>query len=87
MKMIKASHWKVRGELELDKRFVLQGRRYRLVSTRPYQNARGKFGERLVWSGTSVQCRRRFTFETTRSKFYPTATCAKHRPSSSRRRP
>jgi len=31
MKMIKASHWTVRGELEFNKLISLQGRQYRLV--------------------------------------------------------
>ena len=85
MKMIKAFHWTVRGELEFDKRITLQGRHYRLVNTSNHENSRGRSSELLVWEGTCTKCRRKFTFETTRSRFYPTATCVDHRPNGQRR--
>ncbi len=80
MKMIKASHWSVRGELEFNKRVALQGRDYILIDTTVHHGARGQSWELLVWEGRCTICRRKFTFETTRGKFYPTATCPQHRP-------
>ena len=84
MEMIKASHWTVRGELEFHKQITLQSRHYLLVDTEPYVGARGNSSELLVWEGTCTVCDCNFTFTTTRSRFYPTATCVKHRPESSR---
>ena len=80
MKMIKAWHWSVRGELEFNKRIKLLGRDYRLIDTSVRDGARGQSRELLVWEGRCSECRRKFTFETTRGRFYPTATCPQHRP-------
>ena len=88
MEMVKATHWVVRGDLDFTKRIVLQGRRYRLIDTSDFTSARGKYSELLIWSGTCAVCSRKFTFETSRGKFYPTATCELHRGQArSRKRP
>jgi len=79
MEMGKDTRWRVRGELDFDKCITLQERRIWLVRTEALQNARGEPGELLVWHGTSVVCGRKFVFETTQSRFYPMATCVKHR--------
>ena len=79
MEMAKSTHWVVRGELDFTKLINLQGRRYRLVRTRDFTSSDGKCIEVLVWSGTCSVCSRKFTFETNRAKFYPTATCELHR--------
>jgi hypothetical protein len=51
MEVHKDARWRVRGELEFDKPITLQGRRYRLVDTVPYENSKGCSGELLVWRG------------------------------------
>jgi hypothetical protein len=79
MEMIKATRWRVRGILEFNKRITVQGRHYRLVDEAPYENSQGYSGELLIWQGNCVVCGCKFTFETTRGSFYPTATCVKHR--------
>ena len=85
MEMIKSTNWKVRGDLEFNKRISLQGRHYTLEDTEPYVNARGVSGVLLVWRGTCTVCGCKFTFKSTRSTFYPTSRCQDHRPASSRR--
>ena len=88
MNMIKDTRWRVRGELEFNKRITIQGRHYRLVNETPYENHQGYSGGLLVWTGTCVVCGSKFTFETSRGSFFPTATCLKHRGmAGSRRRP
>jgi hypothetical protein len=79
MEMIKATRWRVRGELEFNKRITVQGRHYRLVDETLTEKSQGYSGELLVWTGTCVVCGSKFTFETPRTSFYPTATCVKHR--------
>ena len=79
MEMVKDTSWRVRGDLEFDTPIAVHGRRYRLIDTSVYENSRGNSGELLVWQGDCVVCGSKFTFETTRGRFYPTATCAKHR--------
>ena len=79
MEMVKASHWTVRGDLEFNKRITLQGRRYRLTGTRDHTATSGNSSELLIWRGTCSVCGCKFTFETTRGRFYPTATCDLHR--------
>ena len=80
MNMIKDTRWRVRGDLEFNKRTTIQGRHYRLVDTKSYETAQGGAGELPVWTGTCVVCGSEFTFETARSRFYPTARCQEHRP-------
>jgi len=88
MEMIKYTHWGVRGELDFTKRITLMGRHYRLIDTSEFTSTSGKHGELLIWSGTCAVCSRKFTFETSRGNFYPTATCELHRGQArSRRRP
>jgi hypothetical protein len=79
MEIHKDTRWRVRGELEFDTPITVQGRNYRLVGTAPYEYSQGYSGELLVWAGTWVVCGSKFTFETPRTSFYPTATCVKHR--------
>ena len=79
MNMVKDTRWRVRGELEFDTPITVQGRHYRLVDTGVYENPQGYSGVLLVWTGTCVVCGSKFTFETPRNSFYPTATCVKHR--------
>ena len=62
MEMIKATRWRVRGDLEFNKRIIVQGRHYRLVDEASYANSQGYSGERLVWMGTCVICGSKFTF-------------------------
>ena len=38
MEMVKSTHWRVRGDLEFNKRITVQGRNYRLVDEAPYEN-------------------------------------------------
>ena len=79
MEMVKSTHWRVRGDLEFNKRITVQGRNYRLVDEAPYENSQDYSGVLLVWAGTCVVCGSKFTFETSRSSLYPTATCGSHR--------
>ena len=79
MNMGTDTRWRVRGDLEFNKRITIQGRHYRLVDTKSYETAQGGASELLVWTGTCVVCGSEFTFETPRSSFYPTATCVRHR--------
>ena len=79
MDIHKDTRWRVRGDLEFDTPKTVQGRRYRLVDETPYENHQGYSGGLLVWTGTCVVCGSKFSFETPRSSFYPTATCQKHR--------
>jgi hypothetical protein len=79
MEVHKDARWRVRGELEFNKRVTVQGRHYRLMDETPYDNSQGYSGGLLVWTGTCVVCGSKFTFETPRTSFYPTATCMKHR--------
>ena len=84
MELIKASHWTVRGAIEFDKQITLQGRQYQLLSTELHTSKRGTKRDLLVWEGTCNVCGCHFVFETTRSRFYPTATCPQHRPINAR---
>ena len=79
MEIHKDIRWRVRGDLEFDTPKTVQGRRYRVVDTRAYTNSDGKYSGLLIWAGTCSVCSRKFTFETNRAKFYPTATCELHR--------
>jgi len=79
MEMVKDTQWRVRGDLEFNKQVTVQDLHYRLVDETPYEIPQGYSGELLVWTGTCVVCGSKFTFETPRSRFYPTATCVKHR--------
>jgi hypothetical protein len=79
MEMIKDTRWRVRGDLEFNTQTTVQGRHYHLVDTTPYENSQGNPSELLVWRGNCVVCGRKFSFETSRGSFYPTATCPKHR--------
>ena len=80
------TRWRVRGELEFDTPKTVQGRHYRLVDETPYENSKGYSGGLLVWAGACVVCGSKFTFETPRTSFYPTATCLKHRGQAGSRR-
>ena len=79
MEMIKASHWTVRGPIETGKRVSIQSRDYLLLRTEPYTTKFGYPSELLTWQGHCVVCGNKFTFKTGRSKFFPTASCKKHR--------
>ena len=79
MEMVKASHWTVRGPLEIGKRVTVQRRKYTLLAKEPYTTKYGHASELLAWEGRCVVCGSEFTFKTPRSKFEATATCKKHR--------
>jgi len=79
MEMVKTTFWRVRGAIEIGKRFTMQNRDYVLLKTEPYTTKLGHASMLLNWEGRCVVCNNKFRFKAARSWFEPTATCKKHR--------
>jgi hypothetical protein len=79
MNIVKASHWIVKGRLEVGKRVIVQNREYTLLAAEPYTTKYGHPSELLNWEGRCVICHNKLRFKSPRSKFEPIATCKKHR--------
>lgn len=78
MEMVKATHWTIRGQLQIGQQVTVEGRDYYLRDLKSCKNEFDHVSLLLTWEGCCDVCGLKFNFKAPQSKFMPTTSCRKH---------